>query len=359
MLDIARTRLHAQRLAGIPFSSPVETVGRMGAVQSQDLAGAKWALGLRTPGVTESQVDRLFDGGAILRTHVMRPTWHFVLPKDIRWMLELTGARIRAGAAGRYRRLEIDDRVVARAEAVFERALLGGRHLTRAELGDALRAAGIAPEGQRLPHLLMAAELRGLLASGLRRGKQMTWALLEERVPAAPSRPRDEAVADLVFRYFATHGPAQLQDFVWWSGLTMADARAGIAVAGDTLARREMDDRKYWFDARAASPGDVDGTAHLLPNFDEYTVAYRDRAAQVRPDRPLKTELFAFGSILANVLTVGGRVHGSWRKTVARGRVKVQVRLLDERDRALTAAIGDACAMLGRFLEAPVDLSFL
>ena len=245
MFDIAATRLHAQRLAGVPFLSPVETVGRMGAVQAQDLAGAKWALGLRTPDVLESEVDRLFDEGAILRTHVMRPTWHFVLPKDIRWMLELTGARIRAGAAGRYRRLEIDDRLAARAEAVFEKALTGGRHLTRSELGDALGTAGITSDGQRLPHLLMAAELRGLLASGPRRGRQATWALLEERAAAATSRPREEAVADLVYRYFATRGPAQLQDFVWWSGLTMADARAGIAAAGDALAHHEVENRKY------------------------------------------------------------------------------------------------------------------
>ena len=331
----------------------------MGAVQAQDLAGAKWALGLRTPDVLESEVDRLFDEGAILRTHVMRPTWHFVLPKDIRWMLELTGARIRAGAAGRYRRLEIDDRLAARAEAVFEKALTGGRHLTRSELGDALGTAGITSDGQRLPHLLMAAELRGLLASGPRRGRQATWALLEERAPAATSRPREEAVADLVYRYFATRGPAQLQDFVWWSGLTMADARAGIAAAGDALAHHEVENRKYWFDSGGAQAGDIAGKAHLLPNFDEYTVAYRDRTALVRPDRPLNTELFAFGSILANVLMVGGKVHGSWRKTVARGRVQIQVRLQDKGDHAFAVAVRDACALLGRFLEAPVDLSLL
>src|ERR1700736_2352993 len=179
--DIASRRLHTQRCSGEPFASAVEAVRWLGAVQSQDYAGAKWALGQRTRGATENELDRLFDEGAILRTHVMRPTWHFVLPEDIRWLLELTAPRIRLGLAARYRQLEIDEGVVARAGAAFTAALAGGRQLTRAELGKVLRAAGISPEGQRLPHLLSAAELDGLITSGPRQGKQFTYALLEER----------------------------------------------------------------------------------------------------------------------------------------------------------------------------------
>jgi hypothetical protein len=156
--DIAARRLHAQRLTGEPFASVVEAVRWLGAVQSQDYAGAKWALGQRTAGALERDVDRLFDEGAILRTHVLRPTWHFVLPDDIRWQLELTGPRIGLGLAARYRQLEIDEDVAARACEALAAALAGGRYLTRPELGEVLRAAGISPEGQRLPHLLMRAE---------------------------------------------------------------------------------------------------------------------------------------------------------------------------------------------------------
>src|SRR5205807_5582397 len=171
--------LHSQRLTGEPFPSAVDAVRWLGAVQSQDYGGAKWALGQRAR-ATDAALDRLFDQGAVLRTHVLRPTWHFVLPEDIRWLLELTGPRVRLGLAARHRELEIDGEVSARAGTVLAAALAGGRHLTRGELGEALRAAGVPPDGQRLPHLLMLAELDGLIASGPRHGRQHTYALLDE-----------------------------------------------------------------------------------------------------------------------------------------------------------------------------------
>ncbi len=212
MSDIAQRRLRAQRLTGEPFASPVEAVRWLGAVQSQDYGGAKWALGQRTRNATEAELDRLFDEGAILRTHVLRPTWHFVTPADIRWLLELTGPRVKTKLAGRLRELEIDDGDVKRATAAFTAALTGGQHLTRPELADVLGKAGIAVGGQRLPHLIMRAELDGLVISGPRRGSQFTYALLEERVPKAPPLERDEALGELARRYFQSHGPAQIPE---------------------------------------------------------------------------------------------------------------------------------------------------
>jgi hypothetical protein len=358
MTDIAARRLHSQRLSGEPFASAVDAVRWLGAVQSQDYAGAKWALGQRTRAATDAELDRVYDEGAILRTHVMRPTWHFVLPEDIRWLLELTGPRVRVGLAGRYRQLEIDKGQVARANAAFTQALAGGRHLTRPELGDALRAVGISPDGQRLPHLIIGAELDGLIASGPRRGKQVAYALLEERAPKAPALDRAEALAELTRRYFRSHGPAQLQDYVWWSGLTVADARTGIALAGAALERQAIGGNDYWFDAGAGPPCMAGGVAHLLPNFDEYIVAYRDRAAALHSDRPFEPALFSFGSILSNVVTVGGRVRGGWRRTVARGGLRVEVRLLDRLEPAEAAAVEEAGHRLAHFLGRPVALSF-
>jgi hypothetical protein len=356
--DIAARRLHAQRLIGEPFASAVDAVRWLGAVQSQDYGGAKWALGQRTRETTDADFDRLFDQGAILRTHVMRPTWHFVLPEDIRWLLALTGPRVVLGLAARYRQLEMDEDVVARASEVFTSALIGGCHLTRPELGEVLRAAGISPEGQRLPHLLMAAELNGVIASGPRRGKQFTYALLDERAPAARHLDRTAALAELTRRYFRSHGPAQLQDFVWWSGLTAAHARTGVELAGAELDHLVEEGKEYWFDAEAASNGGVAAATHLLPNFDEYTVAYRDRAALVHPDIPFEPALFSFGSILSNVVTIAGRVRGGWRRTSARGVERVQVRSLDQLHPAETAGVEEAGRRLGRFLERPVELSW-
>jgi hypothetical protein len=354
--DIAARRLHAQRLVGEPFASAVDAVRWFGAMQSQDYGGAKWALGQRTRGATETQLDRLLDDGSILRTHLMRTTWHFVLPEDIRWLLELTSRKIRLGLAARYRQLEIDDRVIAEAGAAFAGALAGGRHLTRSELGEVLRAAGISPDGQRLPYLLSAAELEGLIASGPRHGKQFTFALLQERAPKARLLGRDEAIAELTRRYFRSHGPAQLQDFVWWSGMAVADARSGIALAGGALEHQVVEGKDYWFDAKAGPARGTTRLAHLLPNYDEYTVAYRDRAATLDAGRPFEPALFSFGSVLSNVVTIGGRVRGAWRRTVTRTGVRVELRLLDILGPSEAAAVSKAVTRLGRFLESPVEL---
>ncbi len=360
MTEIALRRLRAQRLIGPACPSAVHAVRWLGAVQSQDYGAAKWALGQRALETTEAEIDRLYDQGAILRTHAMRPTWHFVLPEDVRWLLDLTGPRVSAGLRGRLRQLEIDQQTVARARAAVTDALAGGRHLTRPELGDVLVGAGISPEGQRLPHLLLDAELAQVIVSGPRRGRQFTYALFDERVPAARTLDRPEAVAELTRRYFRSHGPAQVQDFVWWSGLTVADARAGIEVSGSALERAVIAGKEHWFDAEAGAVSDPTLVAHLLPNFDEYTVAYRDRASALHPDQPLEASLFSYGSILSNVLTIGGRVRGAWRRqSGSRGAVRLELRLPGALRTPEVKAVQEAVARLSRFVERPVEVGGL
>jgi hypothetical protein len=356
---IAGRRLHTQHLTGKRFASPVDAVRWLGAVQSQDYGGAKWALGQRTRGVTDAGIDRLYDEGAILRTHVMRPTWHFVVPEDIRWMLELTGPKIRRALAARYRALELDEETVARALVAFRSALTGGGHMTRPQLGEVLNAAKISPAGQRLPHLLMSAELEGVIVSGPRRGKQHTYALLDDRAPKGRVLERAEAVAELTLRYFRSHGPAQVQDFVWWSGLTMADARAGIAAAGPALEHEVLDRTDFWSDAAAPRVNHKGPVAHLLPNFDEYTVGYRDRAGALHPDHSFDPTLFSFGSILSNIVTVDGRVRGAWRRAHDRDRVIVEIKTMRRMDRAESQAVEEAARRLGRFLGRAVVVSGL
>ncbi len=363
MTQIAERRLRAQRLVGDPFPTAVETVRWLGAVQSQDYAAAKWALGQRTAGVNDPDLDRLFDEGAILRTHVMRPTWHFVLPEDIRWLLELTSPRLLASLAGRHRQLELDEPTRARAIDLFAGALSGGRSLTRPELGEVLLAAHISPEGQRLPHLLLAAEALGTISSGPRRGKQFTFALLAERAPGARRLDREEALAELTSRYFRSHGPAQVQDFAWWSGLTVADIKKGLALAGAALQQEAVDGKSYWCDPTAPPAGKPPLVAHLLPNFDEFTVGYRDRAALLAPEFDFDPTFFAYyreaapqGGILSNVVTIGGTVRGSWRRALTSGTVRVEVRLLGPLQPAELAAVERAGEQLGRFLLRKADL---
>jgi len=326
-------------------------------VQSQDYAGAKWALGQRTRAGTDAAIDRLFDEGAILRTHVMRPTWHFVAPEDVGWLLDLTAPRIRRGLTARYRELGIDAKQSVRAAAAWAAALAGGRHLTRTELGRVLTAAGISPEGQRLPHLLMGAELDKVIISGPRRGRQFTYALFEERAPKARKLERSQALAELTSRYFRSHGPAQIQDFTWWSGLTAAEARMGIELAGAALGHRVIEGKDYWYEAAAAALRGTAPVAHLLPNFDEYTVGYRDRSALIPPGGRFDPSLYSFGSVLSNILTVDGVVCGAWRRSFERDGVLIELRLSERLAPRESAAVAEAGRAMGRFLGRPVKVA--
>ena len=232
MIDLVRMRLRNQKLARSEFREPGDVVAWLGAAQAQDYPSAKWAIGMRANGITDADVERAFNEGTVLRTHFLRPTWHFVTPADIRWMLTLSGPRVHAVNASYYRKFGLDSATLARSRATLERALQSGTHLTRSELASALRRAGIAADGPRLAYLVMHAELDQVICSGARRGKQFTYALLDQRVQGVATVARDEALAELTRRYFSSRGPATLRDYVWWSGLTVRDARAGIEMAG-------------------------------------------------------------------------------------------------------------------------------
>ena len=246
-MDVAIQRLRNQRLVGRPFATPEEVVGWLGAVQAQDYAGAKWAIGQRSRAGTDADVERACADGRILRTHVLRPTWHFVLPDDVRWMLALTAPRVRAAMAYYDRKLALDGAAFRRSQAVLQKALAGRQGAdARGAGGGRSAAAGIEASGQRLGHIMMRAELDALITSGPRRGKQSTYALLDERAPGGRTLARDEALAELAGRYFASHGPALPQDFAWWSGLTVGDARRGIESASPRLASATVDGKTYW-----------------------------------------------------------------------------------------------------------------
>jgi len=352
-LDIVGQRLRNEYLVGAPLGSPAEVVAWLCAVQAQDYAGAKWAVAQRTPAHTDADVEEAFDAGRILRTHVLRPTWHFVRPEDIRWMLALTAPRIRAAMAYYDRKLEIDGKVRARSQAVLAKALKGGRHRTRTELAAALEGAGIAAKGQRLGHLLMHAELDAVVCSGARRGKQQTYALVDERVAAQKGRSRDEAVAELTRRYFTSHGPAQVQDFVWWSGLTVKDARQGIEAAGGGLASDDVDGKTFWYAPGRTVGRRKAGRIHLLPNYDEYLIAFRDHSPSFDP--AVGKTLGRPENVFANHIVVrDGMVIGGWRRIPDGKGVRIEARLLVRLDAEGKEALRVEAERLSRFLGAPV-----
>jgi winged helix DNA-binding protein len=355
--DIAHRRLGNQQLLAPTLTEPAEVVRRLGAVQAQDYAGAKWAVGMRTRGrAVDAVVERALSDGSILRTHVLRPTWHFVTPADIRWMLALTAPRVKAAMAYYDRTLELDAAVFRRSHTALTRALRDGKQLTRAQLAQVLRRARVDATGtQRLGHLVMRAELDGLVCSGARRGKQGTYALLEERVPPGPALDRDAALLELIGRYFATRGPATLKDFAWWSGLTLADAKKGVQIAGRRLEREVSGDETYWFDPSARSPRKRSPIAHLLPNYDEYFIGFKDRSAIGR--RLSSTEI-AMGraALTAHVIVVDGQLVGGWKRALTPTAVVVELTLLAGVSESEKKAVIAAAQGFGHFCELPVEL---
>jgi Winged helix DNA-binding domain len=348
-------RLARQRLTANHLATPAEVVSWFGAAQSQEYLGAIWSLGMRMVNATDVDIERAFAEGTILRTHVMRPTWHFVAPADIRWLLELTAPRVRALLAHYDRQLGVDEALRARSNAVFSAALVGGRHRLRGELGKALAEEGIAAEGQRLGHLIMHAELDGVLCSGPRRGKQFTYALLAERAPKARTLSRDEALAELTQRYFTGHGPATLRDFVWWSGLTLADAKAGIALAGADLAHEEIDGQTCWFAAETLpAVSESAPEAFLLPTYDEFLVGYSGFAAATTGGRP-RTRTNEFSA----TVVFDGRVIGNWRRAITRGAIIVEIAPFDPLADRQREAILAAATRYGAFFGMPVECVWL
>jgi hypothetical protein len=345
---IAAQRLDNQRIERRGSRDPVDLVAWLGAVQAQLYPAAKWALALRMPdGATDARIERALDEGRILRTHVMRPTWHFVAAWDLHWMLELTAPRVHRALAfaTRYYGLELGTRT--RATTLFERALSDGQYLTRSELGAQLGRAGLAVKGVRLALLTIHAELERVICSGPRRGAQSTYALLAERAPR-PRRPsRDEALAELTERYFRSHGPATLRDFVWWSGLTTADAKRGLDMSGGR--QHAIDGHTYWTLGRQTTHGTRRTRVHLLPIYDEYFVAYRDLDAVPR----------RAGSrgALEQMLVIGGQAAGTWKTARKAGGLVVEVDAARRLSAAERRAVAEEAARYGRFLEMPVSLA--
>ena len=352
--DIAHQRLHNQHLIKPALKDPAAVVKMLGAVQSQDFAGGKWALSMRMKeNTSDESIEKAFSEGRILRTHVLRPTWHFVAATDIRWMLELTAPRVHAFNAYMYRQLELDKAVFKKSNKVIVKSLEGNRQLTRVELGSALKKSGIIADNLRLTYLMMYPELEGIICSGPRRGKQFTYALLEERAPSTRSLKRDEALAELTNRYFATRGPATLQDFAWWSGLTAADARRGMEMVKSQFTQEEIDGKKYWF-ARSMKQAKVNSPlAHLLPNYDEYFIGFKDRNAIGAVIRQSKVSV-SNSAFLAHLITIDGQLVGGWKRILEKNRVIVILNPVVNLSKTESREIKNVADRFGKFLGLPV-----
>ena len=349
-IDIIRDRLINQQIAESKFKKPQEIVTWMVAMQAQEYAMAKWAIGLRLKEANDAGVEEAFNNGSILRTHLMRPTWHFVSPKDIRWLLTLTAPRVNKASAFMYRQCELDIKIFNRSNDVLAKALEGSKYLTRNALKAALEKAKIPAVGFRLGYLLMRAELDGIICSGPREGKQFTYALFDERVPPSKYVNREEGLVELSRRYFQSRGPATVQDFVSWSGLTVKDAREGVANLGARFEYEIIDGREHIFiPTKTKTRKSEFQTTFLMPDYDEYGMSYKDRSAIFNPE---STNAISRGNPVFNrMIIIDGRIEGTWRRIEKGKRVIIETLLFGQLKQSKHRAVIKAAKRYSIFID--------
>lgn len=303
--DIIHRRLINQRIAGEGFTEPARLIQWMGCIRAGDFAAAKWAIGNRVAGSTDKTIERAFNQGHILRTHILQPEWHFISPADIRWMLALTSSRLRSFNKEIYRTLGIDAAILKKSKRILVRALEKGQQ-TRKQLWDALKKEHIHADELRMGWLLMDAELDGLICSGGMEGHRFTYALLDQRAPMIRSRAKEELLAELVRRYFLSRGPATIHDFAGWSGLRSTDIRTGMELNKQWLASEVVNGQVYWFDP-SGSVAVHPSSLLLLPALDEWTMAYSGN------------------SFFKPMLVIDGQISGTWTAVLGKDTVAIDV----------------------------------
>jgi winged helix DNA-binding protein len=352
--QIPRYRLHNQRLTGTKFKTAAEVVRWFGAVQAQDYLGALWAIGLRMQNATETAVEQALAQRTIVRTWPMRGTLHFVAAEDARWILKLLTPRL-LSRSSLLRQLELDERVLGRCRDIFVNALGGGKQLSRVALYEQLERNGIATKNTRGLHIVCQLAQEGFICFGAREGKQQTFTLLEEWLPVQKTKERDEALASLARRYFTSHGPATSQDFVWWSGLRVADAKAAIEMSKRHLVSELIDGTTHWLAPSASHVKPGKTSAYLLPPFDEYTVAYKDRA-------PILSSKFVVGSgspfaLLGPTIVIDGKAVGSWKRAFNKSATVISANFFKRLSKNEMQVFRAAAEKYGDFAERRIEFS--
>jgi hypothetical protein len=347
LTDIADSRLRNQLIIGTKPTAK-EVVSWMGAMQAQDFAMAKWAVGLRMDSGTEETINAALDKGEIIRTHLLRPTWHLVSADDIYWLLELTSPQILSLMKTRHKQLELTEEVLKKSNKVIMKALSQEKHVTREELVKELERVKITNDDNRASHLLVLEEMKGLICSGKIIGNKQTYALLPERVPIKKTLPKEEALAELATRYFTSHGPATLHDFIWWSGLWAKDARQALELAKPKLLSETIEEKTYWF-ATSYSGKAFDGpSVFLLPAFDEFIISYKDRSAPLAKEN--HKQAISSNGIFRPVLVVNGQVKGLWKRTTSKNKVLIELNLFSPLQKNIKEIVEEKAATFGHFL---------
>ena len=354
LTEISKIRIISQKIGATEFKTAPEVVRWMGAVQAQDYPMAKWALGIRARGSDDEKIEAAFNKGEILRTHLMRPTLHFVSSEDIYWMLDLTAPRIKSSMKSRQKELELSEAIFTKSRSVLEKILCNGTFLTREELSKEFGKAKIKAVGNRLYHLLVRSELDGLICSGpVKEGKQ-TFALLRERVPVRKVLTRDESLAELATRYFTSHCPAALNDFIWWSGLSVKDAKRGFESVKSCFTTEIIGNEKYLFPESFHFIKNNIYQSHLLPAYDEFLISYRDRSASISLVDNKKA--ISSNGIFYPLIVTNGQVTGLWKRFIKKSDVTIELTLFRQPDKPVRSQIEKSATAFAQFLNKRLEI---
>jgi hypothetical protein len=350
--EISHYRQVSQKLYKTSPSSPQEIVRHLGAIQAQDYAMAKWAIGSRCD-ATEKVIEEAINAGAIIRTHILRPTWHFVAAQDIYWMLDVSGPQVKRIVTSYVKKYGFDERKLEQLNVTIESILAGNNHLTRDEIMKELSVKKIVSEEFLGAAIMMYAESVGLVCNGKMKGKQITYALLEERV-AKPivKLTKEEALAKLAKRYFESHGPATLLDFSWWSGFSPTSCKLVIRAIESELNSFEIDNQKYWFGTNCTMEDNFRKSIHFLPAFDEILISYKSREASILLEHQSKA--FTNNGIFKPIILENSKVIGTWKRTVKKEHTKVEASFFYEIENAKKAALFESIRSFENYLETKI-----
>ncbi len=354
--EISNIRLASQRIEPSAFENVKKLVSWMGAMQSQDFAMAKWAIGARINGATNETVEAAFNKGEIIRTHLMRPTWHIISSDDIHWMLELTAPRIKSLMKSRNYELGLSDEVILKTNGIIEKALSEKEYLTREELTVKFNTANIKTDENRLSHILVSAELDGVVCSGPANGNKQTYALLSKRAPNRKVLNKDEALAELAKRYFTSHGPATLKDFTWWSGLSVTEARKALDFVKSDFISETVNSEDYWFSGSLSEFRKNKSSVYFLPAYDEFLISYTNRSASISQVENPKA--ISNNGIFRPVIIENGQVIAIWKRTIKKDNVIIEIDFFTPPDEKMKLRTEEAAIQFGIFLNKKTDVRF-
>jgi hypothetical protein len=353
--SIAHQRLQQQHIAQFDFEKPEDVVSWMGAMQAQDYLGALWGVGLRTKNTSEAAIEKALADRTIIRTWPMRGTLHFVAPADARWMLKTFTPRVIARSAGIYRQVGLDKKIFTKSAKLLVAALEGGKQLTRKEVYEVLERGKIAATDMRGLHILGHLAQEGLICFGARKGKQPTFTLLEEWIPAVKAKADDAAMAEFTLRYFTSHGPATVQDYAWWTGLTATEAKAAHELVKSSLVSETIQGITYWMTSDHVATKTKSTGVYLLPGFDEYLVGYTNRTPAIDTTR-FKQIAGNGNGILSSTIVINSQVVGTWKRTIQKETVTIETNPFESFTKTQKSAITAAAKRYSKFLDLEVQV---